>query len=186
MCWGIPNIPEQYSKDSRVFTFKDFLALGKDVKDAEVEKAMARQKPGNCCMLIYTSGTTGNPKGVMISHDNTLFSALVMSDELFASVAQDTVMVPEDQRVVSYLPLSHIAGFQFDLIHPLVFGSQTYFAKPDALQGTLVETLQWCRPTLFLAVPRIWEKFEDKLKEIAASKPSFMQAISGWAKGHGA
>jgi len=49
-----------------------------------------------------------------------------------------------------------------------------YFAKPDALQGTLVDTLTWCRPTMFLAVPRIWEKFEEKLKGIAATKPGFM------------
>ena len=38
---------------------------------------------------------------------------------------------------------------------------------------------------MFLAVPRVWEKFEDKLKSIAASKPAFMQSISGWAKGYG-
>lgn len=60
-----------------------------------------------------------------------------------------------------------------------------FFAKPDALQGTLVETLCWARPTMFLAVPRVWEKFEDRLKAIAASKPAFMQSISGWAKGNG-
>jgi len=60
-----------------------------------------------------------------------------------------------------------------------------YFAKPDALQGSLVESLQWCRPTMFLAVPRIWEKFEDRLKAIAAEKPQFLQSISGWAKGYG-
>jgi long-chain-fatty-acid--CoA ligase ACSBG len=60
-----------------------------------------------------------------------------------------------------------------------------YYAKPDALQGTLVESLQWAKPTLFLAVPRVWEKFEDKLKEIASTKPAILQSISGWAKGHG-
>lgn len=38
---------------------------------------------------------------------------------------------------------------------------------------------------MFLAVPRVWEKFEEKLKEIAASKPAFLQSISGWAKGYG-
>lgn len=45
-----------------------------------------------------------------------------------------------------------------------------YFAKPDALSGTLVQTLSWARPSFFLAVPRIWEKMEEKLKEIGASK----------------
>lgn len=88
-------------------------------------------------------------------------------------------------RVVSYLPLSHIAGLQFDITNTLLFGACCYFAKPDALQGSLVETLQWARPTLFLAVPRVWEKFEDKLKEIASTKPGIVQSISGWAKGHG-
>lgn len=39
---------------------------------------------------------------------------------------------------------------------------------PDALQGTLVQSLQWCRPSAFMSVPRLWEKFEDKLKEIGA------------------
>lgn len=38
---------------------------------------------------------------------------------------------------------------------------------------------------MFLAVPRVWEKFEDKLKGIAATKPAIIQSISGWAKGHG-
>jgi len=47
-------------------------------------------------------------------------------------------------------------------------------------------TLQWARPTYFLAVPRVWEKMEEKLKEIGASKGSLMTSISGWAKGLGA
>jgi len=61
-----------------------------------------------------------------------------------------------------------------DLTNHLIFGSQIYFAKPDALQGSLVETLQWAKPTMFLAVPRVWEKFEEKLKSIAASKPALL------------
>jgi len=72
-----------------------------------------------------------------------------------------------------------------DVTQHCLFGSQLYFAKKDALQGTLVDTLLWCRPTWFLAVPRIWEKFEDKLKAVAASKPSALQSVSGWAKGYG-
>jgi long-chain-fatty-acid--CoA ligase ACSBG len=53
-------------------------------------------------------------------------------------------------------------------------GHELYFARPDALAGTLVQTLTWARPTIFFAVPRVWEKFEEKLKEIGASKPQFM------------
>jgi|TARA_B110000285_G_scaffold54464_1_gene62027 long-chain-fatty-acid--CoA ligase ACSBG len=60
------------------------------------------------------------------------------------------------------------------LTNNVTFGNQLYFAKPDALQGTLVETLQWARPTIFMAVPRVWEKFEDKLKDIASTKPALL------------
>ena len=86
---------------------------------------------------------------------------------------------------MSYLPLSHIAGLVFDVLTQTFIGSRLYFARPDALQGTLLQTLQWARPTYFLAVPRVWEKFEEKLKDIAASKGSLAQSISGWAKGLG-
>jgi long-chain-fatty-acid--CoA ligase ACSBG len=79
-----------------------------------------------------------------------------------------------NNRVVSYLPLSHIAGISVDVLTHYLTGHEVYFARPDALQGTIVQTLTWARPTLFFAVPRVWEKFEEKLKEIAASKPAFM------------
>lgn len=121
----------------------------------------------------------------MLSHDNLIFNSTSLITDALKSLPPDRSMDPAQQRIVSYLPLSHIAGLQFDLTNTIVFGSQIYFAKPDALQGTLVETLNWCRPTMFLAVPRVWEKFEDKLKALAATKPAFMQSISGWAKGHG-
>mmetsp|Transcript_18020 Transcript_18020/g.30697 ORF Transcript_18020/g.30697 Transcript_18020/m.30697 type:complete len:373 (+) Transcript_18020:798-1916(+) len=116
----------------------------------------------------------------MLSHDNLIFNSKSICLEIIEE--GDDI---EDQRVVSYLPLSHIAGLQIDLSCQLCIGNQVFFAKPDALQGTLVETLQWARPTIFMAVPRVWEKFEDKLKEIAKTKPQILQSISNWAKGHG-
>jgi long-chain-fatty-acid--CoA ligase ACSBG len=86
---------------------------------------------------------------------------------------------------VSYLPLSHIAGLLFDIMNHYFNTHELYFARPDALQGSLVQTLQWARPTMFLAVPRVWEKFEEKLKEIASTKPAILQSLSGWAKQYG-
>jgi long-chain-fatty-acid--CoA ligase ACSBG len=64
-------------------------------------------------------------------------------------------------------------------------GFKLFFARPDALQGTLVLTLQWARPTYFLAVPRVWEKMEEKIKDIGASKGKLLQSISSWAKNLG-
>jgi long-chain-fatty-acid--CoA ligase ACSBG len=168
--WGEKALPSD-TKDSRVYLWSDFLKLGGDVKDQVIlEKAM-RQKPGECACLIYTSGTTGNPKGCMLSHDNLCWEPI----QMMIAVKQSDPSIPDtSHRVVSYLPLSHIAGLTVDIMAHILAGHELYFAKPDALAGTLVETLNWARPTIFFAVPRVWEKFEEKLKEIAASKPQFM------------
>lgn len=181
ICWGVDKIPDDLSKDSRIYTFRSFLELGAQIKDSVIDEISAKCKPGQCACLIYTSGTTGKPKGVMLSHDNLYFNCSTASQEVIDKVE----FKKEETRIVSYLPLSHIAGLQFDLTGNVWFANQIFFAKPDALQGTLVETLQWARPSLFLAVPRVWEKFEDKLKEIASTKPALLQSISGWAKKHG-
>jgi long-chain-fatty-acid--CoA ligase ACSBG len=114
------------------------------------------------------------PKAVMLSYDNMIFNATSLSADSIASLPADVSIQPEEMRIVSYLPLSHIAGMIFDIINHVLYGCNLYFAKPDALQGTLVETLQWARPTTFLAVPRVWEKFEEKLKQAASEKPEIL------------
>ena len=121
----------------------------------------------------------------MLSHDNLIFNGTSLSTDVINNMPSDEMIKIEDIKIVSYLPLSHIAGLQFDVITNILYGSQIYFAKPDALQGSLVDTLTWCRPTLFLAVPRVWEKFEERLKSAAKSKPAVLQSISNWAKGYG-
>ena len=135
--------------------------------------------------MVYTSGTTGNPKGVMLSHDNFVFSGTAVTGDIISKLPKDLAIDPHESRVVSYLPLSHIAGCIVDIIGQVMNGSSLYFAKPDALQGTLVETLTWARPTIFLAVPRIWEKFEDKLKALGADSAEFVKSLATWAKSQG-
>ncbi|RHY55984.1 hypothetical protein DYB34_002725, partial [Aphanomyces astaci] len=161
------------------YSFDDFLALGTEVDGAELEARMTGQRPGHCCTLIYTSGTTGNPKAVMVSHDNitwTLHSML----ELFV----DDPFTHLD-RLVSYLPLSHVAAQLIDIHLPMATGAKVYFAQPDALKGSLGQTLKEVRPTRFLGVPRVWEKIAEKLWEIGKSTKGMKLRIATWAKGIG-
>ena len=168
--WGEPSLPADVS-GPRFFLWKDFLQTGLSVKDEVILSKMAVQKPGEVCCLIYTSGTTGNPKGCMLSHDNLTWETNAM---LSHSERERPEAVGPHNRIVSYLPLSHIAGLAFDILQHMGNVCEVFFARPDALQGTLVNTLQWARPTMFFAVPRVWEKFEERLKEIAATKPGIV------------
>jgi len=71
--YTLEKLPNEL-KDKRYYSWKDFLALGKEVKDEVVLEKVRKQKPGKCCCLIYTSGTTGNPKACMLSHDNLVWT----------------------------------------------------------------------------------------------------------------
>ena len=70
-------------------------------------------------------------------------------------------MRESQEVIVSYLPLSHIAGNMVDIWAVLLAKGTTYFADKSALKGTLVQTLQEARPTIFFGVPRVWEKIME-------------------------
>ena len=133
------------------------MALGKDVDNQIVIDKSNKAKPGKCCILIYTSGTTGHPKGCMLSHDNCTWTARTLGHRMWANMSNE-------DRSVSYLPFSHIGGILFDIMIPLVYGNQVYFARPDALSGTLTDTFIQARPTTLFSVPRVYEKFEEKMR----------------------
>ncbi len=97
-------------------------------------------------MVVYTSGTTGQPKGALLSSDNALAGA----EHLVPSLA----MSPADQ-VLSYLPLCHVAEKIFSLFLPMASGAVVHFGESIA---TVQSDLREVSPTVFLGVPRIWEK----------------------------
>ncbi|KAF0684565.1 Aste57867_23483 [Aphanomyces stellatus] len=174
-------VPEGFQCPVPVYSFDDFLALGDAVEDRQLKERLDSQRPGHCCTLIYTSGTTGNPKAVMISHDNITFTMNAMF-ELFVKSGDPLTSA---DRLVSYLPLSHVAAQLVDIHLPLATGLKLYFAQPDALKGTLVQTLKEVRPTRFLGVPRVWEKIAEKLWEIGKTTKGIKLTIATWAKSIG-
>lgn len=144
----------------KVVQYEKFMAEGARVENRFVEQRISEVKPGHCCTLVYTSGTTGMPKGAMISHDNYVWT----KKSLDAFHDRDKTVV---HRMVSYLPLSHVAGQFADIVGSMMEGVHVFFAEPSALQGTLIQTLLEVKPTMFFSVPRVWEKIYDKMMEIA-------------------
>lgn len=113
----------------------------------------------DCCVIIYTSGTTGLPKGVMLSHDNLIFSAN-------AHIENNPVLLSEPMRVVSHLPMSHIGALMNDVFVPLTCICEGQRATLFFSKETLAYTLPRVRPTMLFCVPRIWEKLANDAKRI--------------------
>nr|XP_033792785.1 long-chain-fatty-acid--CoA ligase ACSBG2-like [Geotrypetes seraphini] len=164
---------ELQEKRPKLYAWEEFVQLGSDVPDSQLDEVIASQKVNQCCTLVYTSGTTGNSKGVMLSHDNVTWTMKAMGNMMD---------LREDVAVVSYLPLNHIAGQAFDLWLPLIYGGSTHFAEPNALKGSLITTLQEVRPTIFLGVPRVWEKIQEKLNILEATSSFIRRKATAWAR----
>jgi long-chain-fatty-acid--CoA ligase ACSBG len=176
--YGPDILPEDIKTKCSIpcYTFDNFVKLGQDVPDATIKSRQDAWQHGETCSLIYTSGTTGQPKAVMITNDNITWTASTVLTASRKGYMDNTDVM------ISYLPLSHIAAQLLDMHVPMATGTQIYFAQPDALKGSLAQTLEDVRPTTFFGVPRVWEKFYDKLQEVAKSSTGIKKTLSTWAK----
>jgi long-chain acyl-CoA synthetase len=131
-------------------TLDDLEARAEDGFD--FESAWRAVEPEDVLTLIYTSGTTGPPKGVQITHANLLAAARSF-DEI--------IQFPDGARVISYLPMAHIAERACTQYLPMTFGfSITDCPDPRQVAGYLPEV----RPTWWFSVPRVWEKLKAGLE----------------------
>ncbi|KAG8516429.1 Long-chain-fatty-acid--CoA ligase ACSBG1 [Galemys pyrenaicus] len=87
----------------------------------------------------------------------------------------------QQEVVVSYLPLSHIAAQIYDLWTGIQWGALVCFAEPDALKGSLVNTLREVEPTSHMGVPRVWEKIMERIQEAAAQSGFLRRKMLLWA-----
>lgn len=111
----------------------------------------------------------------MLNHDN--LTCVAKTGVEFES------MQNAQEKIVTFLPLSHIAAQIVDIFACLTVAGTIYFAEKDALKGSLAKTLRSVRPTRFLGVPRVYEKMHEKMLEIGSNQGFIMRAIGNWAKG---
>jgi len=116
-----------------------------------VDEALSRQRLEDTALMIYTSGSTGKPKGAMLSYGNIRAQAIAVVERL--SLDRDTTHL-------SYLPLCHVAEQMTTLMAPVYLGSQINFGESIR---TVQEDLREVAPTMFLGVPRIWEKLHSSI-----------------------
>jgi len=139
----------RHVEDPRLSRWESFLEAGRELAAADpgwIDARLAELDPEAPAMVVYTSGTTGPPKGAMISSRNVLVTSDEMV-ELLGLGGRDTVL--------SYLPLAHVAEKIFSLFLPLTAGATACFG--EAIE-TVQNDLREVSPTVFLGVPRIWEK----------------------------
>lgn len=139
-----------------LLTFADLLAKGRAMADsaatARLQARVAAAQPDDQAIIVYTSGTTGKPKGALITHRNLLAAA--------AGVLNAHGYRGTDHEVVCYLPLCHVAERSFSTVVSLCLGSAVNFAESV---DTVTADLREISPTLFLGVPRIWEKMQQTI-----------------------
>jgi len=135
---------------------------------SELEKIKADIHPDDLFTLIYTSGTTGDPKGVMLSHRNLLSNAMGTSKIL---------PLNHGERVLSFLPLCHVyermMNYNFQ-----IKGISIYYAEG---LGNIVNNLQEVKPHGFNSVPRLLEKFYDKIIAKGKDLPKLTKSIFFWS-----
>lgn len=168
---------EVAEKRDNVYSWKEFMELSSQVSDDALQHRLSLLAPNKACCLIYTSGTTGNPKGVMLSHDNLCWTA--------GKAVENAGLLYASEVQLSFLPLSHIAGSLTDIYGAMACAATVYFAQPDALRGSLLGTLKEVRPTVFVGVPRVWEKMVEGIKHKSREFGFFKKKIGAWAKSVG-
>jgi long-chain acyl-CoA synthetase len=166
MMRGAPEID-----DPLVMSWDEFNAAGADIPTEQLDARLAAIEPNQLATLIYTSGTTGPPKGVMLTHDNLVWTA---------SQAIHAAGLSKSDTSVSYLPLSHIAEQVFTVHGPSTSGGAVYYAESI---DNLAENLREVQPTVFFAVPRVWERFHAGVTAELGKATGAKAKIAEWAMG---
>ncbi|MBO7459490.1 MAG: AMP-binding protein, partial [Bacteroidales bacterium] len=148
--------------------FDNLIELGKEHPHTEeIEKRKAEVDEMSCATIIYTSGTTGVPKGVMLSHHNLM--------NQFKNFCQTPS--PWSKRAFSFLPVCH--AYERALIYMYHYlGMSIYYAESIA---TIADNMKEVHPTMMCAVPRVLEKFYDKIYSSGKNMKGLSKSIFYWS-----
>jgi long-chain acyl-CoA synthetase len=150
--WDMEGL--RHFNDPMLMSFDDLLLLGdKTEKDNPglFERIVSEGKSEETASIIYTSGTTGPPKGAMIAHKNYLW---------ISEQNEKITKMSIDDETISFLPLNHVYEQIFDLMMHMRVGHIVNFTENT---DTVMNDLRNVSPTLFHAVPRIWEKYHSAI-----------------------
>lgn len=154
-------------------SYDEVLNIGREEAQANpdlFERVISETPETEIASIIYTSGTTGEPKGAVVEH--RAFAQMLLNVKKFTRNG-----FSEEDRTFTFLPLSHVFG-RADSLMPLIFGWECVYANSI---DTIIEDIALARPTVMLAVPRIFEKIYAKvLNNIKESNP-IKQQLFEWA-----
>ena len=162
--------------DPDVIGLDELRALGRAYNaahPAEVEARARQVQPADLAILVYTSGTTGKPKGAMHSHHGLVYTVRGYNTLIARSEADECMC---------FLPLCHIAERVGGEYFSLYTGAKLNFVENPE---TVPENVREIAPTVFTAVPRVWEKFYSGVTIALKEASRLQQAAYAWAIGVG-
>ena len=162
--------------DPGVISLDALRQLGREHHQAHpgaVEARVNALKPADLAILVYTSGTTGKPKGAMHSHAGLVYTVRGYNTLIARSEADECMC---------FLPLCHIAERMGGEYFSLYTGAKLNFVENPE---TVPENVREIAPTVFTAVPRVWEKFYSGVMITLKEASGLQQAAYGWAIGVG-
>jgi len=168
-----PNIRLDGSDNAMYLS--DFLAIGKNSKlGDEIDNRMARASQHDILTLIYTSGTTGEPKGVILTHFNLIFTAAAHDKRLDSVSDQDVSLC--------FLPLSHVFERTWTY-YALYRGMEVIYLDDPKI---IIDFIKEAKPHIMCSVPRIYEKIYAAVYHNLESASPMKKRLFHWALGKGA